>query len=307
MNRIQSLALVLAFLTPGLVAGCDKKKAADKPGPAPTATAPTTPTAPTPTAPTAPAAPAPAGDGLKLPEAAKTVGLRWTKLDDMKSDMVVTAGDKKIAVTSMRHYKDELEVLEVDAAGIVTKMKAAYPERQDSETANGTTREKPSPLVGKTYVVASVGGKVEATLADGGAVSAEELAALSRDLDQLGKPQPMDKIISSRTWKVGEVYAFTADELAQLAAAKGPDAPSTSAISLALREVSADRAVFEMKSVLATQGKAEMKIEMTGTVTVDVKTGRPMGVDLAGPVAGTAGGMPITGTMGGKITYTYAP
>lgn len=310
MKRIQSFALALALLTPGLVAGCGSKKAADKSAanqPAPTAPAPTAPVAPTPTppVPTAPAPTAPAGDGLKLPLAAHTVGLRWTKVDDMTSAMEVTAGDKKIPVTSKRHYRDELEILAVDAAGIVTKIKASYPERQDTEETGGKGRDKTSTLTGKSYVASSVGGKVEATLAAGGAVSPEELTELTRDLDELGKPQPMDRIVASRTWKIGEVYNFTADELAQLAAAKVDDAPSPTAMSLALREVAGDRAIFDMTSAMSTTGKAAMSIEMKGTVTIDSKTGRPVVIELGGPVTGTASGMPVTGTMTGKITYDY--
>ena len=310
MNRIHSLALVVTLLSPGLVAGCGKKAETSKKAaptvPAPTAPAPgSTMPAPGSTMP-APAPPTAATDGLKLPQAAHTPGVRWTKVDDLTTAMEITAGDKKIPITSKRHYRDELEILAVDPTGIVTKMKASYPERTDSEVTAGKSRDKPIAIVGKSYVVSSVGGKIEATLADGGAVSPEELAELSHDLDELGKPQPMEHIMSGRTWKVGEVYPFTADELAQLNAVRDTEAPETKALSLTLREVSGDRAVFAMKTSMEVTGKAAMKVELDGAVTVDIKTGRPLALELGGQLVGTVAKMPVTGTMTGTITYAYA-
>jgi hypothetical protein len=49
-----------------------------------------------------------------------------------------------------------------------------------------------------------------------------------------------------------------------------------------------------------------MTIDVTGTVVVDARTGRPRRLDIAGPVSGTAGGMPVSGTMKGVVTYAFA-
>jgi hypothetical protein len=182
---------------------------------------------------------------------------------------------------------------------------AGYPVRKETEQAGGKTREKPSPLAGKRYLAWAEGGAIKATHEDGSAVSPEELDELSQDLDELGKPRPMDEIIAARTWKVGEPYSFTADELARLNATKSERTPRGTAMSLELREVAGGRAVFAMKTSMQLEGKATMKMEMNGTATLDVATGRPLAVELGGPLDGTAKGQPLTGTMKGIATYQY--
>jgi hypothetical protein len=300
MLRTRLVVLVLAAAA--ALAACGGKKATEAKQNSPAATPP----AATPPAATPPAATPPAAAGeLKLPLAERKPGLKWTKTDDMTSQMQIGPADKQITVDGSRHYVDQLEIVEVDAAGIVTKVKAAYPERKDTEQMGDKTREKPSSLVGKSYVAWFANGKLEATHEDGSAVSPEELDELAKDLDEVGKPRVMDQIVAGRAWKVGETYTFTADELARLNAAKGPSAPTGTAMALTLREVTGDRAIFEMKSTMQVETKAALKMEMSGAVAIDVKTGHPITLELSGPIAGTVSGQPVTGTMTGKVAYQF--
>ena len=302
MNRVHALVLALSFTT--LVGACDKKpKAKEAPPPAMVKMpADTTPPVVAPPGATA----APIAAGLKLPLAERKVGVRWTKTDDLTSNMVLTApGDRKVTIVGKRHYRDEFEVVELGPDGMMMKLKASYPEREEGETVDGKAKPKPTPIAGKSYIVWAKDGKVEATLADGGAVSPEELAELADDLDELGKPRPMDHFMSGRTWKIGEPYQLTADQLAQLAAVKGDKAPKQVGITLTLTSVDAGTAVFAMQTAMQVDGKADLKIDLSGKISVDVATGRPMAVELSGPLKGEAAGMPVEGTMSGTITYTY--
>lgn len=312
MNKLVVLGMVL---TASLGVACDKGKAKEKAAPAPTApTAPTgatpgsaapTPTAPaTPTTPAAPAGTPAAADGLRLPLATRAVGHKWTRTDDMTSNMEIVAGDKKITIVGKRHFRDQHEVLEV-VDGIMTKAKVTYLEREEQEDAGGKTKTKPHPVAGKSYIVWSKDGKVEATLADGGAVSPEELAELTSDLDELGRPQVMDKIMAGRTWKVGETYTLSAAELDELRKVKGEGKPTPAAYGFTLREVVDGQARFAMTSALDTEAKAKMHVELSGTATIDVATGRPVSLVLSGPVQGTVNGMSVTGTMTGTVTYVH--
>ncbi len=308
MKRTAAAALVLALASPGLLAACGKQ--ADKPKETPTApVAPTTPPVAQPTTPTTPPATTPptaAAGEVKVVQARPTVGMRWTKVDDLTSSMVITAGDKKLTIDGKRHYRHEHEVLAVDAAGLVTKVKVSYPEHEESESKNGEAKDKVSPLKGKSYIVSVENGEIKATLADGGAISKEEHADLAADQDELGKPRVMDQIMASRTWKVGEPYLLTAEELAQIAASKSARAPRASVIGFTLREVKGDLAVFDMKTTMHVEGKAEVDMEMAGAVTLDTKTGHPIELALTGPAKGKAGGFPVEGTMSGKTSYQYA-
>lgn len=311
MNRVHALVLALSFTT--LVGACDKKPKAKEAPPKATVTMPADNTPPvvappgtTTTPPTTPPTTTPTGDGIKIPMAERKVGTRWIKTDDLTSHMVLTApGDKKVAIEGKRHYRDELEVVELGPDGVLTKVKASYPEREDGEIVAGKAKAKPIAIAGKSYIVWSKDGKVEATLADGGAVSPAELAELTDDLDELGKPRVMDRLMSARTWKIGEPYALTADELAQLAAIKSAKSPRQVGITLTLTSVDAGKAVFAMQTTMKVEGKAELEVAMTGKVTIDIATGRPLAVELSGPVKGSAGGMPLEGTMTGANTYAY--
>ncbi len=306
MKRASVLALALA-LAATLVGGCDKKDAASKP--APTAPAPTT--TPPKTPPPAPPAEAPApgasaaAAGLKLPMATRTVGTRWVKTDDVTSTMVISVtADKQLTVDSTQHKVDEIEVVELDAAGLVTKVKVSYPERKTTDRQGTQTKDKISPLAGKSYLAWSKGGALEATHADGSAVTPEELEDLTDSLDELGKPRVMDEIVSARTWKIGETYTFTADDIARLVAAKtGKTRPA--ALALTLREVKDGKATFAMTAAMVVSGKAQLSTELSGSVTIDVATGHPVTISLAGPAKGSVNGMSVAGTMSGTTSYAY--
>ena len=146
---------------------------------------------------------------------------------------------------------------------------------------------------------------VAATHADGSPVTGDELAELTGEQDELGKPPVMETIMASRTWKLGEVYAFNAAELLRLAEAKDGKGPQATELTMRLARIVGHDAEFAMTMKLESSDAPTMTMDITGTVTIDGPTGRPRRLEISGPVKGDAGGMPIVGTMSGQITYAF--
>ena len=269
------LALAAALAVAPLAAGCKKSSTTGATGPT-------------------------ASDTLTLPLAPRAVGIRWIKVDDTTTDLKIGSGADATQFGGKRHHKTANEILEVDANGLVTRVKLTYVERTDTQLGPGAT----SPVVGKSYIAWVEGGEISATTADGRAVSSEELLEITSDQDELGKPPVMEQIMA-RTWKVGVTVPLTAAELERLAASEGGgEGPRPSTITLTLRAVSGGTAEFAMTMKMES-ASPPLVIDAAGTAFIDAATGRPKRIEISGPVSGDAGGTPVSGTMASLATYEF--
>ncbi len=301
MNLFQALPLALVLV---LATGCKKTE-----DPAPPATpttgaaaiavgsavnsgaaAPTTPT--TPTAPTA--------DRLVLRPAPPKVGDKATKTHD--SSMVMTFSDGR-EMTRTKHTEDTREILEVDG-DVITRAKLTYVAHTQSHAMAGKTRDQPSLLTGKAYVVWRKAGTLDATRADGSTVPADEREELFDDNKRLGRPDIMDRIVASKAWKVGEKVVFTPAELAEINQ-REPGGEAIVGVTLTLIGVESGVARMAMTMAMATKGPQDsIDMAITGTTRVDVASGRLLEAGGTGPLKGTMG-LPVYGTVMLKTGYTY--
>lgn len=241
------------------------------------------------------------GDSLTLPLTARAVGTKWSKVDDTSTTVEITIEGQTTKAGGRRHHRTDGEILAVDAAGLVTKVALSYVERTDTDLGPGGEETRPSAIAGKSYIVWVEGGEVAATHADGGAVSSEELLELTTDQEDLGKPPVMEQIMA-RTWKRGVKVDLTADELARVN--EGKDGPRSTSMSFTLRGVTGGVADFAM-SMRMENLNPPIAIDASGTATVDARTGRPVKLEISGPVSGSANGLPLGGSMTGHVTYTF--
>jgi hypothetical protein len=299
--------LALTLLAVALVAtGCKKS---DKPAPG---NGPTTPEAKPPEAKPPEAKPPEAkppvgGDTLTLKETPAKVGDKRTKTDDVVVVFQFDAKGKKIDARSVEHKQEAAEILAVDGK-IPMKVKVAYSGLKAEQTIGGKVQTKPQVLDGKTYVVWSEGGAIKATTADGAAVSAEELKELTSKNDELGKPDVIEDLLGGRTWKVGETYVLSADELAKVKAnITDPSKPLPTEMSFTLKSFDDKQAMFEMTTTLvqAAKGADQLTFAMKGLAKVELPGVHASELSLDGTLAGSINSMPTTGTMTGKTTYTY--
>ena len=253
--------------------------------------------------------PAVATDGVKIAWVGHAVGDKATKTQDrsMKASVEAKPG-VTVEVTTVEHREEVREVLVADG-GVLSKVKLSYPKLTITESMTGKSREKPTPTVGKTYLVWREAGELKVTLEDGSAPSAEEVKVVTKSSRSVGKPDAMETFVASRTWKVGEAVVLDAAQLATIGEAMSDDSSKLSSMSLTLQAATDTTATFAMAVAMggATAEGGAMKIDMAGTVILDRKTGRAMSLDLSGPFEGNAGKeqMKISGTMADKTSYAY--
>ncbi|MBK9032226.1 MAG: hypothetical protein IPL61_13055 [Myxococcales bacterium] len=247
-------------------------------------------------------------DGLRLPLGVQKVGDKETKAEDMKMTLTIEAGPGKTVEMQMaKHSEETFEVLAVDG-GTKTKIKITYTAETETQTMGGRSKDKPSPIAGKTYVVWREGDDVKATLEDGSAPPAEELAKVVDKEEELGTPDPMDEIIASKVWKVGEKVAFTPDELAKVNARQNPksdEKKSLEQMELTLVAVEAGVARFDMTMKMAIKNpNGSMSMTVTGAARADTATGHLLEIGGTGPVEGVMGAK-VSGTLTMKTVTTY--
>jgi len=250
-----------------------------------------------------------AAAGIRIAWVGHAVGDRATKVEARSMTAVVGAGTAQaVEVVRVEHREEIREVL-VAERGELTKLAITYTKHRRTDTMQGTARDKPTPTLGKTYVVWREGGELKVTLEDGSAPSAEELKVVTKGNRGVGKPDAMETFVASRAWKVGEVVTPDPAQLATIGESMSDDSSKLSAMSLTLTEATDATATFAMKMSMggATDEGGAMKIDMAGVVVVDRKTGIAQSLDLNGPFSGTAGKalLKIAGTMSSKVAYTY--
>ena len=237
-------------------------------------------------------------EGLVLPKTTVEAGDRRPMVEDMTMQLTVEIAPGKSMPMDMKKHAEELKEVLAANGGVATKVKVTYTD-QETQTMAGKARNKPSLIDGKTYVVARVGDELEVTLEDGSAPPDEEVEKVARKERDLGKPDPMDQIIASKTWKLGEKIAFTPDELATINAGSpsADDDERLVKMELTLAGVDDGEARFDMDMALSVETpKGKMSMALTGTARVDVATGRLLEITGAGPVEGNMGAK-LSGTM----------
>ena len=246
--------------------------------------------------------PAGASAGLQISRQAPKVGDKATKVNDQAMVMTIAAG----ALTMVKHTEETREILAVEG-GVITKVKMTYGAHAKSQTAGGKTRDMASVVAGKAFIVSRQGGAIEATLADGSPVSAAELEELRDANKRLGKPDAMEQIVASRTWKVGEKVVFTPAELAAINERNAEDGGGEQFVDLimTLTAVEAGVATFTMEIAMAVKlPNGSLAFRITGPSRLDAATGRALEVGGTGPLEGNLGEA-VTGTMTMKSVYTY--
>jgi hypothetical protein len=253
------------------------------------------------TAPAGSAAPI-ADAGVVFPRDLPKVGHKATKADDM--NLVLKIGDVDTQI--QKHTEDAREILEVDGE-VFTKAKLTYVAHKKTQTTGGKSKEQPSPLTGKTYMVSRKDGAIEATHEDGSVVTEDELKALRDDNKRFGLPSVMDRILTTKTWKVGAQIAFSPDEIAEVNKQNEDRGGNERLVALAFTLTGVDTgiATLTMKMTMemrTPQGSMDMSLD--GAARIDVASGRMLEVGATGPVKGQMGG-PVSGTMTRKSAWTY--
>jgi hypothetical protein len=298
MKRMIMIALVL-----GLAAGACKKEE-KKEGPAPTEPKASSDAAAAATTPTTPANPPATADQVTIPFVPPKVGDKQTQEEKMSTDVMISAQGEQMKMVASKEEKKSSEVVEVNG-DVVMKVKVTYAASKDSQSMGGRTQEKKGVVVGKTYVVWKEGDAIKATDDKGGEIAKEELAALGEDWKRdLGQVPGMAKVITNRTWKLGEKVDLTPEQLKDLA--MGDEETTATSASITMTKSDGKIATFEVDVAMEQKkGDGSLKIPTHVTVDVDIAKSRPLTMTMKGDIEGDISGTKAKGTMEGTQTATY--
>jgi hypothetical protein len=263
------------------------------------------------TKPAAPTQPTPgataAADGIRFPLPRPKVGDAVTETEEQSMVMTIEVSPtRRVDLMSRERRTVRNEVVALDGT-IVAKVKVRYLTVTAQETVDGTSRAKPTPTAGKTYLVWREGGELEVSYEDGSAPSAAELKEVRKGNRSVGRPAAVEQIIAARAWKVGETFALSPAQLVEVNQGFGYDGDeSLTSMTLTLHSVDDSVATLAMSMGMAMQGEdgGELTAELAGTISLDRATGRLLDVGGTGPFSGFVT-VKMVGTMSTKSTYTY--
>jgi hypothetical protein len=174
------------------------------------------------------------------------------------------------------------------------------------------------PIAGKAYLCRRDGERLTVTDEAGHLPTLAEFKIVADSMESLGKPNPLAEFLAGRTIGVGETFTLP-DEVAQQFALRmgdGIDNDERFDLTLARIEDVDGRQCAEFQTLLEASetGSRQMKMQLEGTMTIELDSCRMVKADLSGPIglAETAMSMGepyhITGTgrMSFEIVSSYS-
>lgn len=245
-------------------------------------------------------------DGIQFPLPRPKVGETVTETKERSMVATVEASPTQQVHLLSSEQRTELKQIVALDGDIVTTLKVTHRAVTNQDTVNGAPRARPTPTLGKTYLVWRAGGELQVSYVDGTAPPAAEIKAVRKGNRSVGRPEPLDRIVASRVWKIGERFELTAAQLAELKQTMSDDEePELTSMTLTLHTVDAAVATMAMTMTMATAGAADrMTFDLTGTITLDRRTGRVLELVSTGPFS-SVGKLKMVGTMTMRSRYAY--
>lgn len=168
------------------------------------------------------------------------------------------------------------------------KTVAARVRFQRSERTIDESAPESHPIVGHTYYCRRVADEpLQIRRDDGSLPSLEEHRLVSESMESLGRSNPLADFFAGRRIEVGERLELP-EEVGEALLGNGPTLGKVSRFVLTLREV-VDRhgeQVARFDALVEAQGadRTQMRMELTGTLELEVDTCRTRLLDLSGPL-----------------------
>jgi hypothetical protein len=175
------------------------------------------------------------------------------------------------------------------AAGLAaTRLKVTWVTRTEAQTENGKTTARPSPLAGKTLVVAAQSGKIAATTESGTPAPPAQARQVQTTYALLGQPDPVLARMPARPLRPGEKVPELEQAVREEIAAKAKDMPGGTA-TVTFKEARGEEGVFDVVLLLTkTDPPSRMTMRLAGELRLSRATGQIVAFSLAGPIEVTA-------------------
>jgi hypothetical protein len=171
----------------------------------------------------------------------------------------------------------------------VNGVTVAYEVAQETVTADGDTGTGRRPVVGKTYKVRRNGDDLEITLADGSTPADDEIQFVRRNMDAVGRTNPLGDFLSGKTIQVGQTVELPDEAARKLLGFEEAVGQRPVTVKLTLEKV------VDLGGVRCGQFAARMQANSTqvhglslfvqGKLWIQIETSRPLAAELTGPVA----------------------
>lgn len=270
------LARAVALIT-CLAAGCAKEAATHEAPPAP------------------PPVAAPATiEAINFQVPQPRVGDKHLEVQAVTIDVTMTDEKGTHQVKLEKKVTKHEEILAV-SNGRMTKIKIHYEVAELTQTVDGTATPRPIPHAGKSYIIEIAHDKLTVTTPGGKAPFAHEVASVTKHQASLLNQYVLERILASKTFRIGETVAFNADDLALFNATM--DEEKATAMTFTPRAADARTVTFDVTTVLEDP---PTKIVLTGAAVFDRATLDSLGMTQDGTITG-----PMPGTM--KFSSAYKP
>ncbi len=208
-------------------------------------------------------------------------------------------------------YREASKHIEPDPANAVEHAVAA-----DAMPATGASSVTSEPVAGKTYRCWRKGDNLVVTDDQGRVPPPAELEIVAADMEPVGRPNPFADYLAGRTVSIGETLNVPV-ALAGRLVALDERVGKVTQFSLTLREVineaPAAHAVFAARIEAASISSSQMRLDVAGTLAVEIDTCRAVGSSLSGPLImsesrgsySTAYQIITTGKLSMSIASTY--
>jgi hypothetical protein len=240
-----------------------------------------------------------AGGDLTITYVPVVVGERRTDTQEVVMTMRLATPEQTFDVVTTSHEVKTVEVLALDGER-ARKARVTYGQCVLRRSLNGNIDSELQPYSGMTYVIERVGDALQVYLEDGTTPATGEVAAaVAKDNKRFGgsDTDAMEKLISRRTWRLGEPVALTPEELRLMADGSG-SGPALQSTTLTLRGVEGGIASFDTAMTMSEDlPRGRMAMTLEGVSRFDVSTARAVELSVSGSLSGELNGSPMTGTM----------
>lgn len=216
------------------------------------------------------------------------------KMSIRQAGQIVQAQDQGIE----RKQQRELTILSI-GQDAPTKARVKYSQSSVAlRTTDQPAQVADQPVTGKTYLVVRNGDQLSVSYPDGQQPPDEETAIVVQNMESFGLPNPIAHFFNKRTMQINQTIKLPTQVARELLGF--PDTVrNITEFHLRLKETreiqGVNCAVFEIK-LLADNGQADsLKMDLTGTMVLEIETCRTVGVKLTGPVGALEVHGPPTG------------
>ncbi len=225
----------------------------------------------------------------KQPAAAGDVS-RQTIECDLAMEMSIRQGGQVVQAQNQTIERKQLRELTILNVGQQAPTRARIKFEESSvglKTADNPPQSSPQPVTGKIYLVTRNQDRLAITYPDGSAPPEIETAIVAQNMESFGLPNPIANFFNERKIQIGETIQLP-NQIARELLGFPDTVQNITQFQLRLTETKNVRgkkcAVFRIRLIADNAEAASLKMDLGGSLLLEIGTCRTVAVQLNGPV-----------------------